>query len=349
MYWGLEKDRIREGVRSCANKGIEFILANESHSRYRVPVSSRLPFHPASNGQSRHPLYRTLLHEPDLESTPWLRLIQHQSREEVSIAESLKENTVRLLINFEGSGTLRVDQHVLPIHPFSVIWMGGTSVEVHEQRFSGQQHRAILLVLAARWLANRLGALTQNLRPVLKNLVEKGKWTRFHHETVPLALARRGLFEDFESPPVPESGVRLWYRAKILEIVAAYLCGPGPEENLFCTRQKRTAMERVDRVIQLLHENLAEPLPLSQLAKEAGCSPHYLSRLFSQETGHTMGSYIRRIRIEKAAELLRDGRMNVTEAAMEVGYSSLSHFSKAFREITGCCPGIYPYGQRRGE
>ena len=42
------------------------------------------------------------------------------------------------------------------------------------------------------------------------------------------------------------------------------------------------------------------------------------------------------------AELLRTGRYNVTEAATEVGYSSLSHFSKAFCETIGCCPVLYP-------
>ena len=44
----------------------------------------------------------------------------------------------------------------------------------------------------------------------------------------------------------------------------------------------------------------------------------------------------------RAAELLRTGRYNVTEAATEVGYSSLSHFSKAFCETIGCCPVLYP-------
>ena len=42
------------------------------------------------------------------------------------------------------------------------------------------------------------------------------------------------------------------------------------------------------------------------------------------------------------AELLRSGRFNVSEAAVEVGYSSLSHFSKAFCETIGCCPVLYP-------
>ena len=39
--------------------------------------------------------------------------------------------------------------------------------------------------------------------------------------------------------------------------------------------------------------------------------------------------------------MLREGRANVTETAMAVGYSSLSHFSKAFWEMHGCCPGLY--------
>ena len=73
-----------------------------------------------------------------------------------------------------------------------------------------------------------------------------------------------------------------------------------------------------------------------------GCSPFYLSRLFSQEAGMTIQQYVRQVRMERAAELLRTGQCNVTEAALEVGYNSLSHFSTAFHETFGCCPGLYP-------
>jgi len=56
----------------------------------------------------------------------------------------------------------------------------------------------------------------------------------------------------------------------------------------------------------------------------------------------TIPQYIRQIRMERAAELLLEGRHNVTETAMEVGYSSLSHFSKAFCTTIGCCPALFP-------
>jgi AraC-like DNA-binding protein len=78
------------------------------------------------------------------------------------------------------------------------------------------------------------------------------------------------------------------------------------------------------------------------LGHEVGCSPFYLSRIFSREVGLTIPQYLRNLRMERAAELLRTGRYNVTEAATEVGYSSLSHFSKAFCETIGCCPVLYP-------
>ena len=62
-------------------------------------------------------------------------------------------------------------------------------------------------------------------------------------------------------------------------------------------------------------------------------------------SGHEFGlSYMlpRAVGAQRAAELLRTGKFNVTETAPEVGYSSLSHFSQAFHETFGCCPGLYP-------
>src|SRR5439155_22364149 len=110
----------------------------------------------------------------------------------------------------------------------------------------------------------------------------------------------------------------------------------------FCMRHKRLARERVERVKEILGRDLANPPTLAMLGHEVGCSPFYLSRIFSREVGQTIPKYLRNVRMERAAELLRTGRYNVTEAAIEVGYSSLSHFSKAFCETIGCCAVLYP-------
>jgi AraC-like DNA-binding protein len=138
----------------------------------------------------------------------------------------------------------------------------------------------------------------------------------------------------------------LWYQCKALELAVTFLFQPPPEEELFCSRQQRLAQERVEQVIFLLRKNLAEPPTLEELGKKIGCSHFYLSRIFSAQTGQTITQYLRQLRMERAADLLRTGEHNVTEVSLEVGYSSLSHFSAAFHETFGCCPGLYPLATR---
>lgn len=132
-----------------------------------------------------------------------------------------------------------------------------------------------------------------------------------------------------------------WFRGKALEVAAQFFFRP-PEGELLCTRAQRAARERVERARAILKEKMHTPPSLEELGRLVGCSPFYLSRQFSAETGVTMQQYVRQIRLEHAAELLRTGKCNVTEAALEVGYNSLSHFTAAFREAFGCCPGLYP-------
>jgi AraC-like DNA-binding protein len=117
---------------------------------------------------------------------------------------------------------------------------------------------------------------------------------------------------------------------------------PLPGEEFFCQRVKRLNHERAQKVRAILKESLAEPPSLEEIGRQVGCSHFHLSRVFAQETGKTITGCLRELRLERAAQLLGSGECNVTEAALEVGYNSLSHFTVAFREAFGCCPGLYP-------
>ena len=137
-------------------------------------------------------------------------------------------------------------------------------------------------------------------------------------------------------------GEPVWYQAKALEVAAEFFFVTPGEPELFCQRHQRLAAEQVEKVIVLLREKLAEPPTLDEIGRTVGCSPFHLSRTFSTTTGMTIPQYTRQLRMERAAELLKSGKFNVTQAALEVGYSSMSHFSQAFHETFGCCPGSYP-------
>jgi AraC-like DNA-binding protein len=157
----------------------------------------------------------------------------------------------------------------------------------------------------------------------------------------------RKSIERLRLPPVAGPAVTLWYQSKALELMAECFFAPAPNEGGIGVRQQQVSRQRVERVIEILSQRLAEPPGLEELGREVGCSPYYLSRTFSREMGMTIPQYLRQIRMERAAELLKSGKFNVTEAALEVGYNSLSHFSHAFCETMGCCPGLYPLGLTR--
>ncbi len=159
----------------------------------------------------------------------------------------------------------------------------------------------------------------------------------------PLHAALAQWIDSLKAPSIQGAAAKsLWAEGKLRELMALYCFAPEtPEEEFFCTRQKRLASERVERAKAHMQANLDETLDLKALAESVGCSAHYLSRTFSEYCGMTISQYLRQIRIERAASLLSSGRYNVSEAAIEVGYNSLSHFSKAFQKEKGCLPSRY--------
>ena len=190
-------------------------------------------------------------------------------------------------------------------------------------------------------LRNQLAENEADLEPEIRRILFGGKEESVVAPARAMTLQQRSVVASLTEPPVTKAAQVLWYQGKALELMAQFFFAAKDPE-FFCMRQKRLARERVDRVKEILTRDLANPPTLEMLGQEVGCSPFYLSRIFSREVGHTIPQYLRNVRMERAADLLRTGRYNVTEAATEVGYSSLSHFSKAFCETIGCCPVLYP-------
>lgn len=206
---------------------------------------------------------------------------------------------------------------------------------------NGGEYRFIHFQLGIRFVMDNLPETSGNLHEIVGFLEARDKPpNRALGETKQLSHTLRDFALSLESPPVVAAARGLWYRAKAHELMAEILFEPKGQE-LFCSRQKRLSTERVDRVKRLIRDSIVEPPSLPDIAKMVGCSPYYLSRTFSKETGMTIPQYIREIRIDRAAELLRTGQCNVTEAAFEVGYNSSSHFSQAFCQKFGVCPAMY--------
>ena len=107
------------------------------------------------------------------------------------------------------------------------------------------------------------------------------------------------------------------------------------------SRKYRSEHSVVDRIVQYLDENLHEDIGHDALAAKYRMHPGYLSRLFKQEMGETLSEYLLRIRIEKAARLLKEGHHKIGEISVMVGYSASSYFSIMFKKYTGYSPREY--------
>jgi AraC family transcriptional regulator len=208
-------------------------------------------------------------------------------------------------------------------------------------RCADERHQFLTLEFSREHLQKQLADCEDDLEPQVRRAVFPDKEVSFVSTPQPMGADQRNVVATLLQPPVPKAAQSLWYRSKALELMAHFLFTPKDPE-LFCMRQKRVARDRVERTKELLARDVANPPSLEALGQEVGCSPFHLSRIFSREVGLTIPQFLRNLRMERAAELLRSGRYNVTEAATEVGYASLSHFSKAFCETIGCCPALYP-------
>ncbi len=91
-------------------------------------------------------------------------------------------------------------------------------------------------------------------------------------------------------------------------------------------------------VIQLMEENLEEPLSRSQLARKAGLSTRQLERLFRKYLSRSPARYYLELRLNKARLLLLQTNMSVIDVALACGFVSASHFSKCYRDFFGHTP-----------
>lgn len=102
--------------------------------------------------------------------------------------------------------------------------------------------------------------------------------------------------------------------------------------------QKTEANAPVRNAIDYIRAHYTEPLEIDTLATVAGLSKFHFIREFKRVTGQTAVTYINTVRTERAAMMLREGSVSVSEVAAACGFSSHSYFSKVFFRHRGILP-----------
>lgn len=99
--------------------------------------------------------------------------------------------------------------------------------------------------------------------------------------------------------------------------------------------------EHLGPAMALMHKSPGDAWTLERLSNESGLSRSSFAQKFQSTFGKTAFAYLRDLRLSRAAKLLTTSTMTVNQIAREVGYSSESAFSSAFRDFKGVAPGRY--------
>ncbi len=99
--------------------------------------------------------------------------------------------------------------------------------------------------------------------------------------------------------------------------------------------------ERFDAVVTHVAEHLDEPLDLIRLAEVAGLSPKHWHRVFTAAYGETLASFVKRLRLQRAAFALANTDAPIAEVAQTCGYPNVASFTRVFTSAFGMPPGRY--------
>ena len=92
------------------------------------------------------------------------------------------------------------------------------------------------------------------------------------------------------------------------------------------------------QVIDVLHAEFDQPLTVDAVARRIGVHPVHLSRVFRRYHRESLGEYLRRLRVQHAANRLAKSDIKLSEIAMESGFADQSQFSRVFKRATGFTP-----------
>jgi AraC-like DNA-binding protein len=159
-----------------------------------------------------------------------------------------------------------------------------------------------------------------------------------------LAAGFRQMVTDFERP---QFGSELRLRTTLVEMLVELVrweegCGQRLGRPAAAADWKQ-----LDRALRYLRENYSETVYAHDLAAAAGVNKAQLQTLFREALGMPWVQYLQSYRVHQAALLISQSPHTVTEAALAVGFSTLSHFNAAFRKFMGLSPSAYLQHSRR--
>lgn len=132
-------------------------------------------------------------------------------------------------------------------------------------------------------------------------------------------------------------GCEIYAQTLILQMLII-CCRHIKQHNMQPIESPSPMHERISEVVRYLNSHYMNKLSLQSVAEKFYISPYYLSRFFKEATGFTFVEYLNSVRIKEAKRLLENSSMKVNLISKKVGFGSVTHFGRVFKEVTGYVP-----------
>ncbi len=257
---------------------------------------------------------------------------------------SVASNQSAVGFGFLLAGSGRAKAHSVP--HWGAFREGKTSVFYYPDQngtmkdMKNSRRRSISLLVAPELFNCLLKGSLDGIPKTFRTLLDGSNLMGGYNQDGWITSLMSQALESFFLCPFTGATRLLLLESKAMELIALRLSqlmegeknqGPAPGLSALDIKKIHQAADR-------LCLDLENPPTLFELAASEGISHAKLNRGFHQVFGTTVFGYLRMLRLHKAKQLLEQGRLNVTETAMAVGYSSLSSFARAFFTQYGITP-----------
>ena len=197
-------------------------------------------------------------------------------------------------------------------------------------------HAGLIDVIVPLFIKDQyIGCLTTG--QILKKKPTKKSFRDFLEKVKPLNLDEDKLREYYYNTIVMDEQ-QIEALVDLISLIGNYIL--ESENKLFfleSVNEKKTTLA----ARQYIEQNYKKKLTVSDIADSVFLSESRLSHMFKKEVGISPINYLNRFRVDKAKELLKNSTLSVTDIAYNVGFQSLPHFNRIFKDIAKISPGLY--------
>lgn len=195
-----------------------------------------------------------------------------------------------------------------------------------------------------------IGFCVEEIRELVESMNLRNRVKSFDAKHIPTPIGPSTMDADFQDSLIrflrclsDENEARVLGKALKREVLYRALCGEQSELLLKLSLQSGPLVQ-INRIIDVLEQNYNQEIDVDNLAKELNLSVSSFYRLFKDVTSDTPVQYLKKIRLNKAKEMIITKNTKAYAAALEVGYQSVSQFSREFKRYFGVTPAALKVG-----